>query len=130
MTFSREFEIQLSSESRLQEYLRLNGKYLAEAEQLLEKGDYAQASEKLWGAAAEVIKAVAAKKGKSLGTHRSLGEFLSELDEQKPEWALLRDFNAANSLHMNFYEDWLPPKVVLDGANAVRDMVQKLKTLL
>ena len=114
----------------MQEYVRLNGKYLKEADQLLGAKDYAQASEKLWGAAAEIIKAVAAKRGKSLGTHRSLGEFLTELDEEKPEWGLLRDFNAANSLHMNFYEDWLPPKVVLDGADAVRDLVGKLKTLL
>ena len=120
----------MSSEPRLQEYLRLNGKYLAEAERLLEAGDYAQASEKLWGAAAEIIKAVAAKRGKTLGTHRSLGEFLTELDEEKPEWELLRDFNAANSLHMNFYEDWLPRKVVLDGADAVKDFVGKLRTLL
>jgi hypothetical protein len=31
---------------------------------------------------------------------------------------------------MNFYEDWLPPEVVLDGAEAVKDMLAKLKTLL
>lgn len=41
--------VQLSLEPRLQEYVRLNGKYLAEAEALLDKADYAQASEKLWG---------------------------------------------------------------------------------
>lgn len=120
----------MASESGQQEYLRLNGKYLAEAEELLKNKDYAQASEKLWGATAEIIKAVAAKRGILLGTHRSLGEFLSDLDGARPEWHLLRDFNAANSLHMNFSEDWLPPKVVLDGANAVRDLVRKLKTLL
>jgi hypothetical protein len=32
-------------------YLSLNHNYLDEAEGLLEKGDYVQASEKFWGAA-------------------------------------------------------------------------------
>lgn len=82
------------------------------------------------GAAAEIIKAVAARRGRSLGTHRSLGAFIAELDEEKPSWGLLRDFNAANSLHMNFYEDWLPPKLVLDGSDAVKDLVAKLRSLL
>lgn len=36
--------------------LRLNGKFMREAEELLAKGDYVQASEKLWGAAAEISK--------------------------------------------------------------------------
>ena len=116
--------------ARRTEYERLNGKYLAEGEQLLAKGDYAQASEKFWGAAAEIIKAVAAKRGKALGSHRSLGEFMEQLHKEHPDWKLLRAFNAANSLHMNFYEDWLPPAVVRDGAEAVRELVQKLKTLL
>ncbi|MBI2648831.1 MAG: hypothetical protein HYW93_04160 [Thaumarchaeota archaeon] len=47
-----------------------------------------------------------------------------------PGWNLPRLFNAANSLHMNFYEDWLPPEIVSDGARAVTELVQKLKTLL
>jgi hypothetical protein len=47
--------------ARAQEYLRLNDKYLKEAEALLEEGDYVQASEKFWGVAAGIVKAVAAK---------------------------------------------------------------------
>jgi hypothetical protein len=120
----------MGSEARQDEYVRLNGKYLAEADQLLATKDYAQASEKLWGAVAEIFKAVGAKRGKSLGTRRSLGGFLAQLDRENAGWGLLRNFNAANSLHMNFYEDWLPPEVVLDGAEAVKDMLAKLKTLL
>jgi len=37
---------------------------LKEAEELLARGDYVQASEKAWGAAAQIVKA--AKKGKEL----------------------------------------------------------------
>ena len=52
--------------------MRLNDKYLQEAEALLDKGDYVQASEKFWGAAAEVVKAVAVKRGIELKSHGEL----------------------------------------------------------
>ncbi|MEM2989070.1 MAG: PaREP1 family protein [Candidatus Bathyarchaeia archaeon] len=54
------------------DYLRLNSKYLKEAEGLLAKGDYPQASGKLWGAFVEAVKALAAEEGVGLGTHRSI----------------------------------------------------------
>ncbi len=118
------------AKTRQAEYERLNGKYLREGNELLTKGDDAQASEKFWGAAAEIIKAVAARRGVALGSHRSLGEFVEKLHKEHPEWNLMRAFNAANSLHMNFYEDWLPPGIVRDGAEAVHELVEKLRTFL
>lgn len=90
------------------EYERLNGKYLREAEELLKKRNLPQASEKLWGAAAEIIKAVAAKRGETLGTHKSLATFLVKLNKEHPELDLMRGFDAAEGLHINFYEDHLP----------------------
>jgi hypothetical protein len=43
--------------------LELPERYLGEAEELLARGDYVQASEKAWGAAAQIVKAVAAREG-------------------------------------------------------------------
>ncbi len=54
-------------------------KFLREAEELLAKGDYVQASEKAWGAAAQIVKAVAAKKGKELRSHGDLWRFVLEV---------------------------------------------------
>jgi len=119
----------MNTETRTDQYLRLNRKYLEEGEELFKKGDYAQASEKFWGAAAEAIKAVAADRGVSLGTHRSLGEFVVELNRERPEWGLVEGFHIANSLHTNFYDDWLPPEMVETGAQRVRDLIEKLRSL-
>jgi len=118
------------SGSKEAQYARLNGKYLRDAEELLRKKDYAQASEKLWGACAEVIKAVAAKRDKQLGTHRSIGEFVTTLHKEHPDWNLIDSFNFANSLHVNFYEDHLPPEHVLRGEKIVKEFVKRLKSLL
>ena len=47
-------------------------KFLREAEELLTRGDYVQASEKAWGAAAQMVKAIAAKRGKELKSRGDL----------------------------------------------------------
>lgn len=71
--------------SEVKHHLNLNNKYLKEAEKLIEKEDYVQASEKLWGACAEIVKAVAEKRGKHLRTHGDLWDFVRELDMENPE---------------------------------------------
>ncbi|MBO3763353.1 MAG: PaREP1 family protein [Thermoproteota archaeon] len=67
-----------------QDYLRLNAKYLREAEELIEKKDYPQASEKIWRSFVEALKALASERGISLGTHRSIALFVAELNRDLP----------------------------------------------
>lgn len=62
----------MASRARLEHYKRLNGKFLRDAEELLAKGDVVQASEKFGGAAAEIVKAYAAKRGLRTRTHAGL----------------------------------------------------------
>jgi len=45
---------------KLEVYIRLSEKCLVDAETLTAKGDMVQAGEKLWGSAAEAVKAAAA----------------------------------------------------------------------
>jgi len=117
------------TKERIKRYLRLNGKYLKEAEDLLAKGDYVQASEKFWGAAAQSVKAVAARRDVELLTHTSIFEFVSKLHKKHPELKLAEDFHIASSLHTNFYEDWLPAEMVKVGAARVKALVEKLMNL-
>jgi hypothetical protein len=118
------------TEVRTEEYLKLNGKYLLEAEEFLKKKDLAQASEKLWGAAAEIVKAVAAKRGVELGTHASLWAFVAELDHQNPTLGLVDEFSYAGNLHTNFYENWLSTAYIVRGMSVVKEFVGKMKQLL
>jgi hypothetical protein len=120
----------MASKTKEAHYRRLNGKYLKDADELLQKGDYVQASEKLWGAAAEIVKAVAAKRGIKLGAHRSLTKFVVELDEEQPKLNLATEFSVANNLHINFYEDWLHPSMVLKNAETVKSFVSKMERFL
>jgi hypothetical protein len=58
-------------EARAELHLKLCEKYMRDAEELLEKKDYAQASERAWGAASQMVKALAAKEGRELSSHAS-----------------------------------------------------------
>jgi HEPN domain-containing protein len=107
-------------------YHRLNSKYLKEAKELLAKGEYPQASEKLWGAFVEAVKAVAAERNITLGTHRSIAEFVSKIHEEHPEWRLRDVFRHAESLHLNFYEDHLPGDYILESMGVVENAIRKM----
>ena len=75
----------LEPPERAEFHRSLAEKFLQEAEELLAKGDYVQASEKAWSAAAQIVKAVAAKKGKELKSHGDLWRFVLEVAGENDE---------------------------------------------
>lgn len=114
---------------RVENYLGLNSKYAKEAGALIDKGDYVQASEKFWGAAAEIVKAIAAKRGSEWRSHAELYRFVTKLSEELGAPELLRLFAAASALHQNFYENWLPPEMVVDYGEAVKELATRLEKI-
>lgn len=115
---------------KVEEYLKLNHKYLEEAEALIKRSDFVQASEKLWEAAAEIVKAIAAQRGIEIKSHGELYKFVAKLKAELEEPELTRLFAAAGALHQNFYENWLPSEVVIDYGEAVKELVVKLRRVL
>jgi uncharacterized protein (UPF0332 family) len=120
----------MASKVKIQKYRRLNGKYLKDAEVLLKKGDYSQASEKFWGACAEIVKAAAARKNIHLKTHGDLWDYVLKLHEENPTLNLATDFGAVNHLHSNFYEEDLSATVVSALAQTSRDFIKKMEKFL
>jgi Archaeal PaREP1/PaREP8 family len=110
-------------------YLTLNGKYLRDSEELLAAGDYPQASEKLWGAAAQAVKAVAATRRWRHSSHRDLRRAISRIYRETRDPDYLEFFSVAESLHTNFYEDFLEPEDVNVYADRVKNLVTKLQSL-
>jgi len=120
----------LDPETKVEIHLKLSEKYMKDAEDFLLKKDYVQASEKAWGAAAQMVKALAAKKGKELRGHASLWEYMDELAEKLGDVELRYLWRTANTLHQNFYENWMPAREVELAVNDVRTFVMKLKAIL
>ena len=104
--------------------------FLAQAYEELVKGDLQQASEKGWGAASQMVKAIAQERGWLHRSHRHLHGVINALDRETgdPEWASL--FGAGENLHINFYENWYSAGVVERRLQQVGRFVDKAEGLL
>jgi len=98
--------------SDVENYLKWSHRYLRESEDLIKKRDSVQASEKFRGAAAQIVKAVTAKRGIELKAHGELHRFVVNLKDELNDPELPMLFSTTAALHHNSYENWLPPEVV------------------
>ena len=96
----------------------------------LDQGDPRQASEKGWGAAAQMVKAVAEQRGWRHYSHPSLYEIVDRLVKETGDTGLFNLFRTASHLHTNFYENWDTPDGVESGLRDVARLLDKLEPLL
>lgn len=106
----------------------ING-FLAKVRKELDEGDLVQASEKLWGAAAQAVKAVAERRGWKHSSHRGLTEVVSRLSRETGDRELLAAWSVATGHHFNFYENVYSQDVIEDGLTMVGDFVRKVEQL-
>ena len=103
--------------------------FMANAWKYLDEGDLAQASEKGWGAAAQMVKAAAEARDWRHNGHAELYRLINRLSDESGDEQLRTLFHAASSLHINFYEGWMPREMVENGLNQVVQLVGKLERL-
>ena len=104
--------------------------FLSQAFLELDEGDLRQASEKGWGAAAQVVKAVAEKRGWEHRQHDHLFAAVDTLAMELQDRDLFLNFHVASSLHTNFCEGWQTEEMVRQGLSEVRRFVATLEPLL
>ena len=117
-------------ETKTELHANLSEKYLSDAEELIKEEDYVQASEKLWGAASQMVKAVAAKRNLELRSHSDLNRFVAELRREVNEPEIRRLWQIATSLHQNFYEAWLPGETVKESVEDIKRFREMLERIL
>ena len=113
-----------------QQYQQATERFLAQARRELADGDLAQASEKGWGATAQILKAVAEQRGWEHDRHRHYLQITSRLRSETGDGDIRRLFNTASALHENFYENVLPPDEIAENLDDVQALLSKLKPLL
>ena len=99
-------------------------KFWQQAQEELAKDDLLQASEKGWGAAAQMVKAVAEHQGLEHKGHKALFKVVSGMENDQ----LKADFAMADSLHSNFYESWMDKalvKIYLEGVGTFIHTLEK-----
>ena len=114
-------------------YAELSQWCIAEAENYLRRGNYIQASEKGWGAVAQALKAIADDRGWKHGGHRRILDIIQQIaDERHDREELMRLFGAAQSLHTNFYEDWLDSDTIaiyMEDSRRLRLQLEQLRAM-
>ena len=116
-------------EELVEHYQALSEKYFKDAKEFLSMEDLVQASEKLWGASALAVKAVAAKRGLKLDKHGSLWEFVSRLAKERSDEDFIRLFFTANALHRNFYEGQMNKAALEIATRDIEKLIEKLRSL-
>ena len=103
--------------------------FLAKARTHLAEDDLLQASEKGWGAAAQMVEAAAEARGWRHGSHRDLYDVIRRLTAETGDDAIPSAFANAGALHQNFDEGWLPRELVEAHLAEVEQFVAKLDAL-
>ena len=104
--------------------------YLEQANEELARDDLRQASEKGWGAASQIVKAVAEERGWEHNGHWELHNVVSLLVEESGDDELRTLFAIANHLYINFYEGWLDRDTVAFHLRQVARFIEKVEALL
>ena len=100
--------------------------YMNQAHSELATGDLRQASEQGWGAAAQMVEALAEEREWIHMDHKSLYNAVSRLSDEFGDRELPVEFSVASSLHINFYEGWFDQKTVALNLYRVDKFVEKL----
>ena len=111
-------------------YATASREYIGRAWQYLAEEDLSQASEKGWGAAAEMVKAIAEERGWPHDGHRLLYRVIDNLVAETGDTELSTLFKVASDLHINYYENWYSTASVQLSIQSVQTLLGKLEPLL
>ena len=111
------------------EHSQISREFFAKASLASAEDDLLQASEKLWGASAHMVKSVAESRGWGHGEHREHFQVIDRLVEETGDREFRVHFNTANSLHSNFYENWLPRNWIEADSERIGEFLEKLEAL-
>ena len=89
-------------------FLRDRDNYYRNAEELIGRGELRKASEMLWGAVTQSVKALAASSNIKISTHNQFFIFLRELCHELGDDYFYSTFVELNDLHRNFYDEFIP----------------------
>lgn len=92
---------------RVNLYAEQSRHYEANALHLLAEGEPAKAGEMLWGATAELLKAIGLVHGRPVTRDDLLAKVAQQIAITTRDAAIDRGWKAANAMHANFYENHL-----------------------
>ena len=114
------------------DHLELAKDFLERSKSCLAQGDLHQASEKGWGAASHIVKAVAAANNWQYESHDEFENVVLNAHQRYRQPSLLEMSRAAEALHRNYYKRTLllNAEVIQRDVEAVETMVNTLQPFI
>lgn len=92
--------------------------------------NYPKASEFLWGALNDLIYAIGKASGKELSDYTKQKLYIAELVEEYEDTDIMDQYQAAHTLHANFYHNFLTEDTFEFKKEKVNDLIFKLYDIL
>ena len=89
------------------EHVQTAEDFLAKSDAYFAEGDVLQGSEKLWGAAAHSVMALAQQRGWQYGSHYALRQVALRLADEMEDERISLGLGVAEKFHANFYHDFM-----------------------
>ena len=90
-----------------EEHVQTAREFLDKSDGYFAEGDVLQGSEKLWGAAAHAVMAVAQQRGWKYGNHYTLRETALRLADELEDERISLGLGVAEKFHANFYHEFM-----------------------
>ena len=115
----------------VEDRVQISRRLIQQAREELERGDRLQATEKVWGALAQMLKAHGQQRGwLNLGSHRTVGRIAQQLGAEYAEFAVLNAYIAADNGHRNFYDNEMSPPEIEGIITVVAGVLPDLERAL
>ena len=118
-------------EASVDDRVQISRRLIRQAREELDAGDRLQATEKVWGALAQMMKAHGQRRGwLNLGSHRTVGHIAQQLAAEYDERAIIHAYVAADNGHRNFYDNEMSPPEIEGIIVVVGDVLPDLERAL
>ncbi|MCE2501812.1 MAG: hypothetical protein J4G13_13265, partial [Dehalococcoidia bacterium] len=115
----------------VEDRVQISRRLIQQARDELDRGDRLQATEKVWGALAQMLKAHGQQRGwLNLGGHRTVGHIARQLDAEYDDLRVSDAYVAADNGHRNFYDNEMSPPeiggIIATVVNVLPDLERAL----
>ena len=115
----------------VEDRVQISRRLIQQASDELELGDRLQATEKVWGALAQMLKAHGQQRGwMNMGSHRTVGRIAQQLAAEYDNGRILNAYIAADNGHRNFYDNEMSAPEIEDIITVVESVLPELESAL
>ena len=119
-----------TKEMTTQQHAQTARDFLVASDREFATGDHLQGSEKLYGAATQVIIAICQQRGWKYNNHRSMKWAVADIAREQDDLLIVGGFSTAENFHRNFFHDHMEDYEIETERPAVHDFVARMLTLL